>query len=106
MAVVTDRNWRVVANLTERHLPRIVPGQPVLVMLGSDAWRIHRGTVRDIAAAIARTPTPQGGVIPYVEPQTDWVRLPRRVPVEIDIPGLAQRVPAFRGGNARVLVLF
>lgn len=105
MALAMADNWRVVANITERHLPRIAPGQTVLVMLGSDAWRIHRGTVRSIGAAVARTPVPTG-VLPYIEPQTDWVRLPRRFPIEVDIPGLATRVPAFRGGNARVLVLF
>ena len=56
-------------------------------------------------AAVARHPGPTG-VLPYIEPQTDWVRLPRRFPVEIDIPGLATRLPAFRGGNARIMVLF
>ncbi len=105
LAVITDRNWRVVANVTERHLPRMRPGQDVLVMLGSDAWRIHRGRVRDISAAVARSQAETRSVIPYVDPKTDWVRLPRRFQVEIDIPGLAREVPAFRGGNARVLVL-
>lgn len=105
LALAMQDNWRVVANITERHLPRIRPGQTVLVMLGSDAWRVHRGTVRSIGAAVARQPGPTG-VLPYIEPQTDWVRLPRRFPVEIDIPGLATRLPAFRGGNARVMVLF
>ncbi|MBX9700106.1 MAG: hypothetical protein K2X74_11765, partial [Acetobacteraceae bacterium] len=100
-----DGNWRVVANVAERHLPRVAPGRSVLVMLGSDTWRVHLGTVRSVGAAVARTPGPVG-VLPYIEPQTDWVRLPRRFPVEIDIPGLATRIPAFRGGNARVLVLF
>jgi multidrug efflux system membrane fusion protein len=105
LAVALSDNWRVVANVTERHLPRIRPGQTVLVMLGSDSWRIHRGRVRSIGAAVARSPAP-AGVLPYIEPQTDWVRLPRRFPVEIDIPGLATRVPAFRGGNAWVMVLY
>jgi len=106
LAVVTDSNWRIIANVTERHLPRIAPGRTVLVMLGSDAWRIHRGRVRDTAPAIARAPGALASVIPYVSPQTDWVRLPQRFPVEIDLPGLAGSIPAFRGGNARVLVLF
>lgn len=105
LAVVTDQGWRVVANMTERHLGRIAPGQTVWVMLGSDPWRIHAGRVRSLAGAVARSPTPIG-VIPYVAPETDWVRLPRRVPVDIEIPGLAGRIPAFRGGNARVLILF
>lgn len=105
LALAMADNWRVVANVTERHLPRLAPGQTVLVMLGSDAWRVHRGTVRSIGAAVARSPQAPG-VLPYIEPQTDWIRLPRRFPVEIDIPGLATRVPAFRGGNARVVVLF
>jgi multidrug efflux system membrane fusion protein len=106
LAVVTDRNWRVVANVTERHLPRVAPGQAVLVMLGSDAWRIHVGRVRDVSAAVARHANEDASVIPYVDPQTDWVRLPRRFPVEIDVPGLAGAVPAFRGGNARILILY
>ena len=63
-----------------------------------------RGRVRSLGPAIARSATPQG-VMPYVPPQTDWVRLPRRFPVEITLPGLAERIPAFRGGNASVLVL-
>ncbi len=105
LAVATDANWRVVANVTERHLPRVGPGRTVLVMLGSDAWRVHVGTVRSVAAAVSRSTSP-AGVVPYVEPQTDWVRLPRRFPVEIDLPGIAERIPAFRGGNARVMVLF
>ena len=53
LAVALADNWRVVAKVTERHLPRIAPGQPVLAMLGSDAWRIHRGTVRSLGAAVA-----------------------------------------------------
>jgi multidrug efflux system membrane fusion protein len=105
MALALDSDWRVVANVTERHLPRLREGQPVLIMLGSDAWRIHRGSLRSLGAAVARSPV-QGGVLPYIEPQTDWVRLPRRFPVEVDLPGLATRVPAFRGGNARIMVLF
>ena len=105
MALALADNWRVVGNVTERHLPRVKPGQTVLVILGSDTWRIHRGTVRSIGAAVARHPGPTG-VLPYIEPQTDWVRLPRRFPVEIDIPGLATRVPAFRGGNAWVMVWY
>lgn len=105
LALAMEENWRVVGNVTERHLPRIRPGQTVLVMLGSDAWRVHRGTVRSIGSAVARHPGPTA-VLPYITPQTDWIRLPRRFPVEIDIPGLATRVPAFRGGNARVMVVF
>jgi multidrug efflux system membrane fusion protein len=104
MAVVTDENWRVVANVTERHLGRIGPGQRAWVMLGSDPWRLHEGRVRSLGPAIARSDAP-AGVIPYVPAQTDWVLLPRRFPVEIDLPGLAGAIPAFRGGNARVLVL-
>ncbi|NOG73889.1 HlyD family secretion protein [Roseicella sp. DB1501] len=104
MALVTDANWHVVANVTERHLGRIAVGQRAWVMLGSDPWRPHAGRVRSIAPAIARSDAP-AGVMPYVPPQTDWVRLPRRFPVEIEVPGLAADIPAFRGGNARVVIL-
>ena len=77
----------------------------MLLLLGSDPWVIHAGRVRSIGSAVARAPIP-AGVLPYIAPETDWIRLPRRFPVELDLPGLGTAIPAFRGGNARVLVLF
>ncbi|MBV9488155.1 MAG: HlyD family secretion protein [Verrucomicrobia bacterium] len=101
IALVTDDNWRVVANLTERHLSGLKPGRRVWFTIGSDPWRIHSGWVRNIAPGIARSPS-AALVLPYVQPNTDWIRLPRRFPVEIETGDLPKRQRLFMGGNAFV----
>lgn len=105
MALVTGNRRRVVANLNERHLARIRLGQTVWLMLGSDPWRVHVGRVSGISPGIARTDSAQP-VLPYVEPTTDWVRLPRRFPVEVTLDDWPAELPLFVGADARVLVWF
>jgi multidrug efflux system membrane fusion protein len=101
MALLTDGNWRVVANLDERHLSGLRPGRAVWFSLGSDPWRIHAGRVRSLSPGVSRTPS-AATVLPYVAPDTDWIRLPRRFPVEIDIGDLPEKQPLFMGANATV----
>jgi multidrug efflux system membrane fusion protein len=105
LAIVTDTNWRVVANVPERHLSRLAPGQAVWLTLGGQPWVIHRGRVRSIAGGIARDPG-SSGVMPYITPTTDWIRLPYRFPVEIDLvsPPAIDRLHV--GADARVLIWF
>jgi membrane fusion protein, multidrug efflux system len=43
-------------------------------------------------------------VVPYVSPTTDWIRLPRRFPVEIDLGDLPKRERLYLGADARVLI--
>ncbi|MBB3769615.1 multidrug efflux system membrane fusion protein [Angulomicrobium tetraedrale] len=105
LAVVTGDRRRVVANVFERHLARIRLGQRVWLTLGSDPWVIHHGRVSGIAAGISRSPSnPQ--VVPYVEPTTDWVRLPRRFPIEITLDDWPADLGLFNGADARVLIWF
>lgn len=105
LALVTDRRRRVVANLVERHLARVRVGQRVWLTLGSDPWVLHRGTVSGIAAGVSRSPdNPQ--VLPYVEPTADWVRLPRRFPVEVTLDEWPSGLGQFNGADARVLIWF
>ncbi|WP_431281753.1 HlyD family secretion protein [Humitalea sp. 24SJ18S-53] len=107
LLLVTDADWRVIANVAERHMARLTPGQTVWVTLGNQPWRPHRGVVRSIATAV--TSTPDGvtaGVIPYVPLDTDWIRLPQRFPVEIVLPDLPADASRFHGATARVLVFF
>jgi multidrug efflux system membrane fusion protein len=103
LAIVTDTNWRVVANVTERHLARLKPGQDVWLTLGSAPWRVRRGTVRSIGSGISRE-RGDVNVVPYVSPTTDWIRLPRRFPVEIDLDDLPKREQLYLGADARVLI--
>ncbi len=105
LALVTDNDWRIVANVRERFLQSLEPGQSVWFNLGSQPWTWRRGKVRSLAAGISRAPEAPT-VLPYVDPITDWIRLPRRFPVEIDLLGLEKQHRLFQGANASVLVIF
>lgn len=104
-ALVSDDNWHIVAAINERHLARLRVGQTVWFTIGSDPWRLHEGTVRSIAPGIARTPSEEGA-LPYVPLDTDWIRLPRRFPVLIDMGPLPGKQTLYRGADARVLIWF
>lgn len=107
LLLVTDADWRIVANLTERHMARLRPGQAVWLTLGSDPWRIHPGRVRGAAAAVSGTlPVPEEGVLPNVPADTDWIRLPQRFPVEIVLDRPPPGLRLYHGATARVLVWF
>lgn len=105
LAVVTGERRRVVANIAERHLGRVRIGQQVWLTLGSDPWTIHAGRVSGISAGVARS-AEAPSVVPFVEPTTDWVRLPQRFPVEVMLDEWPASLGLFVGADARVLVWF
>ena len=105
MAIVTGERRRIIANISERHLARLRIGQAAWITLGSQPWRVHSGRVSSIAVAVARS-SETGSVIPYVSPTTDWVRLPRRFPVEITLDAGPDEPPHHPGADARVLIWF
>lgn len=104
-AIVSNDNWHIVAAVNERHLSRLAVGQKVWFTIGSEPWVLHEGTVRGLAPGIARTAA-ETGALPYVPLDTDWIRLPRRFPVLIDMGDLPKRRPLYRGADARVLIWF
>jgi membrane fusion protein, multidrug efflux system len=101
VAIVSDENWRLVVNLPERHLKGLKVGQRVYCYIDSDPWRFHAGTIRSVAPGVARSVDPSQ-VLPYVNLTTDWIRLPRRIPVEIDLGDLPKKQRLFVGGDANV----
>ncbi len=105
LALVTDDDWRVVANVRERFLQSLRPGQFVWYNVASEPWVWRQGKVRSIPAGVARSPD-HVSVLPYVDPTTDWIRLPRRFPIEIDLMGLQDRRRLHQGADASVLVIY
>jgi membrane fusion protein, multidrug efflux system len=101
VAIVSDENWRLVVNLPERHMKGLKVGQRVYCYINSDPWRIHSGKVRSVAPGVARSLDPSQ-ILPYVNLTTDWIRLPRRFPVEIDLGDLPKRQRLFVGGDANI----
>jgi membrane fusion protein, multidrug efflux system len=104
IAIVSSQNWRVVANLPERNLLGLKVGRKVWFSVSSDPWRFHRGTIRSISTGISRS-SESLQALPYVEPTVDWIRLPRRFPVEIDLGKLPEFQQLYQGADASVIIL-
>jgi multidrug efflux system membrane fusion protein len=102
IGIVDESAWRVIANYTEHVAAMLKPGDTVWVWLDAYPFRFFRGTVQGIARAVARDPGP-AQILPYVEPTTDWIRLPRRFPVRIDLVDLPEGVALHSGANARAI---
>ena len=101
IGIVDGSQWRVVANFKEEVAAAATPGTRVWVWLDSDPWRLYRGTVQGIGRGIARSST-AGGLLPYVAPTTDWIRLRRRLPVTIHLDPPLPSQGLFMGSDARV----
>jgi multidrug efflux system membrane fusion protein len=105
LAIVTQTNLRLRANFKERYLSTIRPGQTVWFSIGSRPWIPWRGKVLSVAPGIARD-AGDPKVLPYIQPSTDWIRLPRRFPIEIDMGDAAAGGQLFIGADARVVIWF
>src|ERR1700753_1870666 len=105
VGIVVAYSWRIVANYKEYYLRHLVPGGLAWIWLDSDPWHLYRARIQGIAHGISRQPGSQG-LVPYVSPSVNWIRLERRIPVRftlLDSPGGDQ---LFMGADARVLVIY
>ncbi len=105
VGIVAAHSWRIVANYKEYYLRHLVPGHVAWIWLDSRPWHLYRARIQGIAHGISREPGNEG-LVPYVSPTVDWIRLQRRVPVRLTLmesPGSEQ---LYMGADARVLVLY
>ena len=105
LAMVADGTWRVLAYYKETFTERMRPGQRVSVRLFPYPDRVFHGVVEGIGWGIYQ-PDGQANAgtlqLPEVAPTINWVRLPQRFPVRIDLPqGDAQH--PFRIGQTAVV---
>jgi multidrug efflux system membrane fusion protein len=104
VAIISSQGWRVVANLPERNLLGLKVGRKVWFSVSSDPWRFRQGTIRSISTGISRS-SELVQALPYVEPAVDWIRQPRRFPVEIDLGKLPEFQQLYQGADASVIIL-
>ncbi|MFS8180473.1 HlyD family secretion protein [Pseudovibrio denitrificans] len=103
LALITNTDWRIIANLVERHAARLKPGQTVYFQVSSDPYRIHKGTVRSIGRGVSRMDE-NPRVLPFIPLTTAWVRLSQRFPVEIDMGEFLLNHKPMHGGDARIFL--
>jgi multidrug efflux system membrane fusion protein len=103
VGIVDGSRWRIVANFKEEVAASLVPGMRAWVWLDSQPWRFLPARVQGVGRGIAREQD-AGGLLPYVAPTTDWIRLRRRLAVTILLDPPVPTNALFMGADARVLL--
>jgi len=103
IGVIDAHAWRINANYKQYFIPRFTAGGTAWVWLDSHPWRLYRGRIDGIGRGISRSPDAPG-LLPYVAPTTDWIRLQRRFPVTIDLVDRPSDLKLLMGADARVLI--
>jgi membrane fusion protein, multidrug efflux system len=103
IGVVDAHAWRIIANYKQSYLRHFTIGETAWVWLDSQPWRLHRARIASIARGISREQDP-AGLLPYVAPTTDWIRLQRRFPVTITLVDPPADLTLFMGADARTIV--
>jgi membrane fusion protein, multidrug efflux system len=104
IGLVDADRFRIIANFKEYVAASLTPGKTVWIWLDSHPWQLFRGKVESVGRGIARTDIP-GGLLPYVTPTTNWIRLARRLPVTIVFDPPMPPGELHMGADARVLII-
>jgi multidrug efflux system membrane fusion protein len=104
IGIVDASAWRIVANYKQSFIRGFTPGDLAWVWLDSQPWHLHKAKVVGIARGINRDPA-QSGLLAYVAPTTDWIRLQRRFPVTLALVDPPADLTLYMGADARVLIL-
>src|SRR5215475_7437397 len=88
-ALVDTNSFWIAAYFKETQLPRIQPGQKARITLMGYRWQPFTGIVRSVGWGIFVQDGSAGGtdMLPSVNPTIDWIRLPQRFPVRIQVEG-------------------
>jgi len=103
IGIVAADAWRIIANYKQGYLPELQPGGTAWVMLDTHPWRLYRARIRGIGRGIARNPG-DIGLLPYVTPTTDWIRLQHRFPVTLDLINPPADLTYYMGADASCVV--
>ena len=106
-ALVDTNSFWIAAYFKETQLPGIQPGQKARITLMGYRRQPFTGTVRSVGWGIfVQDGSSAGGthMLPSVNPTIDWIRLPQRFPVRIQVEGQTP-VPLRIGQTVSVAVM-
>lgn len=106
VALVADKSWYVTANYKEGVLRHLKTGRMGWVWLDTHPFRFYRARIAGIAAAVNRHKAQPTGLLPYVDPAIDWIRLQARFPVRFHLLHPPPESELFMGSDARVIVFY
>jgi multidrug efflux system membrane fusion protein len=105
VALVASQGWYVAANYKEGVIRHLTPGRLGWVWLDTHPFRLYRAQIEGVAGGIDRNKMPLG-LLPYVDPTVDWIRLQARFPVRFKLLDPPPDSELFMGADARTLVLY
>ncbi len=103
IGIVDANAFRIIANYKQSYIRHFEVGGTAWVWLDSHPWHVYRARIEGIARGISRTRAP-AGLLPYVAPTTDWIRLQRRFPVTLILVDRPPDNLLFMGADARVTI--
>ncbi|MEF0943264.1 HlyD family secretion protein [Rhizobium sp. BR 362] len=103
VGIVDAAGWRIVANYKENYIRNLEPGKAAWVWLDTHPWRLYRARIEGVSRGISRGPD-QDGILPYVAPTTDWIRLKRRFPVTLRLIDPPSDLTLYMGSDASTLI--
>ena len=103
IGIVDANAFRIIANYKQSYIRHFEVGGTAWVWLDSPPRHVYRARIEGIARGISRTRAP-AGLLPYVAPTTDWIRLQRRFPVTLILVDRPPDNLLFMGADARVTI--
>jgi multidrug resistance efflux pump len=105
LTIVDAHAWRVQANYKERFLHHFHPGMKAWVWLDAFPGHWYRAKIEGMSHVIRRAES-EPGLVPYVAPTVNWIRLTRRIPVRIELVDPPSNMHLFMGSDARTIVFY
>jgi membrane fusion protein, multidrug efflux system len=105
LTIVDGQAWRVYANYKERFLHHFHPGMTAWVWLDAAPGHWYRAHIEGMSHVISRDES-EPGLVPYVAPTVNWIRLTRRIPVRIELENPPPNMHLFMGSDARTFVWY
>jgi len=105
LTIVDAHAWRVQANYKERFLHHLHPGMTAWVWLDAFPGHWYRAHIEGMSHVISRAQM-DAGLVPYVAPTVDWIRVTRRMPVRIELDDPPSNMHLFMGSDARAIVFY
>jgi len=103
IGIVAAHAWRIIANYKQGYLGQLHPGGTAWIWLDTHPWQLYRARIRGIGRGISRQPG-DTGLLPYVTPTTDWIRLQHRFPVTLDLVNPPPDLTYYMGADASCVV--
>lgn len=105
LTLIANSQWWVVANYRENNLSRVKLGDKAYVSFAFLPNHVFIGHVKSIGWGVNLKEGMPDHYLPYIKSTHDWIKLPQRFPVDIEIDENQKDIPARVGASAHVTII-